>query len=135
MSFRYVIDAYAWVEYFRASEAGKKAKDYIESGKAATPTIVVAELYKKLLKEIELGNETLEEAERRLDFVRGTTRSVDLNFELAKKSAKVDLEMRKRSKGWRLADSIILAAARTAAAEVVTGDEHFRGLPEAIMIR
>ena len=31
MSSKYVIDAYAWIEYFRASEYGEVAKEYIES--------------------------------------------------------------------------------------------------------
>jgi len=38
-------------------------------------------------------------------------------------------------KGWGLVDSIMLATARVRKMKVVTGDEHFRDLPEAIMIK
>ena len=31
MRSKYVIDAYAWIEYFRASKYGKVAKEYIEN--------------------------------------------------------------------------------------------------------
>lgn len=58
MSCKYIIDAYAWIEYFKASELGVIAREYIEDGQSATPTIVISEISRKLQKEIELGNET-----------------------------------------------------------------------------
>ncbi len=45
------------------------------------------------------------------------------------------MEMKRRVKGWGLADSIILTLARSADAKVVTGDEHFRSLKEAVLIK
>ncbi len=32
----YVIDTYAWVEYFQGSDMGAKAKQYIQDGRATT---------------------------------------------------------------------------------------------------
>ena len=57
-SSKYIIDSYAWIQYFRASKLGEIAKKYIESEDSITPTIVVSEISRKLTKEIELGNET-----------------------------------------------------------------------------
>jgi predicted nucleic acid-binding protein len=135
MSYRYVIDAYAWIEYFRASKAGEVAKKYIESKESATPTIVVSEISRKLLREIELGNETQEGRLKRLEFIRATSRIVDLDFEIAAEAGKIDVDMKKKVKGWGLADSIILCTARNVKGNVVTGDEHFRGLEETIFIK
>lgn len=135
MSYRYVIDAYAWIEYFRASKSGEVAKKYIESEDSATPTIVVSEISRKLLREIELGNETREGRLKRLEFIRATSQIVDLDFEIAAEAGEIDLDMKKKVKGWGLADSIILCTARTAKGNVVTGDEHFRGLEETIFIK
>jgi predicted nucleic acid-binding protein len=45
------------------------------------------------------------------------------------------IEMKKRVAGWGLADSIVLVHAREANARVVTGDEHFRKVKEALFIR
>ena len=45
MSYEYVIDSYAWIEYFRGSEQGKSAKEYIESMDSVTSSITIAELY------------------------------------------------------------------------------------------
>lgn len=55
---KYIIDAYAWIEYFRALKYSEVAKKYIENADSVTPSIVVAELSRKLQKEIESGNET-----------------------------------------------------------------------------
>jgi predicted nucleic acid-binding protein len=135
VSCKYIIDAYAWIEYFKASKCGDIAKKYIESENSATPTIVVSEISRKLLKEIELGNETREGRLRRLEFVRVTTRILDLDFEIAVEAGKLDVEMKKRAKGWGLADSIVLCTAEKVEGKVVTGDEHFRGLEEVIFIK
>lgn len=43
--------------------------------------------------------------------------------------------MRKKNKGWGLADSIVLAHTLAAKAKVVTGDEHFRDMKETIFIK
>ena len=135
MTYKYVIDAYAWIEYFKASEYGKVAKKHVESKYSATPTIVVSEISRKLQKEIELGNETEEGRLKRLEFVRATSQIVDLDFENAAEAGKLDVEMKKKAKGWGLTDSIVLCTARNAKAKVVTGDEHFRGLDEVIFIK
>ncbi len=135
MSYKYVIDAFAWIEYFIASKYGEVAKRYIESGESATPTIAVSEISRKLLREIEIGNETREGRLERLKFVRATTRIVDLDFEIATIAGEIDLDMKKKRRGWGLADSIILCTARATKGKVVTGDEHFRGLEEAIFIK
>ena len=135
MSYRYVIDAYAWLEYFRASKSGEVAKKYIESEDSATPTIVVSEISRKLLREIQLGNETRAGRLKRLEFIRATSQIVDLDFEIAAEAGEIDLDMKKKVKGWGLADSIILCTARTAQGKVISGDEHFQGLEETIFIR
>ena len=135
MSCKYVIDSYAWIEYFKASKCGEVAMKYIESENSATPTIVVSEISRKLLREIELGNETREGRLKRLEFVRATTRIVDLDFEIAAEAGKTDVDMKKKVKGWGLADSIVLCTARKAKGKVITGDEHFRGLDEVIFIK
>jgi predicted nucleic acid-binding protein len=134
MSYRFVIDSYAWVEYFRASQAGEVAKQYIESDESATPTIVISEISRKLMTEISLGNETQEGRLKRLEFIRATTRLVDLDFGIAVQAGEVDSGMKKIRKGWGLADSIVLSTARVVKGKVVTGDEHFKGLDETIFI-
>ena len=135
MSSKYIIDSYAWIEYFRASEFGEIAKIYIESKDSVTPTIVVSEISRKLSKEIELGNETPQGRTERLEFIRAKSQIVDLDFELAVEAGRIDVEMKKKEKGWGLADSIVLCLAKCLNGKVVTGDLHFKELDNVIFIK
>ena len=59
---KYVIDSYAWIEYFMGTEAGEKAKPIIESTEEKiTPTICLAEIYAKTLK---VENQEIAEKQR-----------------------------------------------------------------------
>jgi predicted nucleic acid-binding protein len=134
MTCKYIIDSYAWIEYFRASKSGEIAKRYIESKDSVTPTIVVSEISRKLTKEIELGNETLEGRTERLEFIRASSQVIVLDFEMGVEAGRIDVEMKKREKGWGLADSIVLCSARSKKGKVVTGDLHFKELDNVIFI-
>jgi len=135
MTYKYIIDAYAWIEYFKASEFGEVARKYVESKQAATPTIVIAEVSRKLQKEINLGNETSEGRLKRLEFIKATSQIVNLDFETAAEAGKTNVDLNRQAKGWGLVDSIILCTAKNAKAKVVTGDEHLRDIAETIFIK
>ncbi len=134
MGYEFVIDTYAWIEYFRGSAEGEIARECIDGHNIATPSIVVLELRKNLLRKIYEGKETVKGAEKRMNFVRLNSTIIDLDYHTSMKSAELDLEMKKKVKGWGIADSIVLATARELNAKVVTGDKHFRGVKEAVMI-
>ena len=125
----YVVDSFAWFEYFSGSAAGARAKPFIESSMGITPTIVVAELSEKYRREKLPFNADL-------DFIIARTRVIPLDTGIAEKAGALSYERKRKVKRWGLADSIILATARECKARIVTGDEHFRDLPdEAIMIK
>ena len=129
-----MIDTYAWVEYLIGSRIGSKAKDYIETGRALTPSIVLVELRKWFLREIEAGRRSEREMQLHFQFIESATEVVLLDTSLALKAGETDFLMKKRVRNWPIADSVIYATARSRAAQVVTGDPHFRGLEEVIFI-
>jgi predicted nucleic acid-binding protein len=135
MSCNYIIDAYAWIEYFKASKMGEAAREFIESEHSVTPTIVVSEISRKLRRDVELGNETQEGRLQRLEFIRATSRVVDLDFETAVEAGSLSEDLKIEAKGWGLADSIVLCTARKLKGKVITGDEHFRHLDNVIFIK
>ena len=122
-----VIDTFAWIEYFAGTSRGMKAKPYIESGDAITPSLVVAELTDKYVREGE-------DPAGRLSFMRAKTVIQHLDDEMAEAAGRINSERRRKAKGWGLADSCILATARVKGVKVVTGDAHFDGLADTIMI-
>ncbi len=134
MSSNYVIDTYAWVEYLLGSKAGMKARKYIEEGPGLTPSIVLAELRKWYLREIEAGRRTEREMSNYFTFVDSVTESVSLDGTLALKAGEIDFLMKKRIKDWPLADSIIYATAKSRGAQVVSVDPHFSSLDDVIFI-
>lgn len=71
----------------------------------------------------------------RLKFLKTISALAPLDEDTAELAGKTSAERRSQVTGWGLVDSIVLATARLRKMKVVTGDEHFRGLDEAIMIR
>jgi len=129
---KYVIDSYAWLEYFMGTSAGEKVKNIIDSiaDEKLTPTICLAEIYAKVLRVDGIGT-----AELQRTFVRTRSALMPLSEEIAIESAKIDVEMKKKIAGWGLADSIVLGTARLTNAKVVTGDEHFQNMSETLFIK
>lgn len=55
ISCNFIIDTYAWIEYFKASKMGETTKQYAESERSVTPTIVISELAANWRKTLKLG--------------------------------------------------------------------------------
>jgi predicted nucleic acid-binding protein len=128
MSYEYVIDSYAWVEYFRGTVPGKRARPYVEGDRAATSALTLAELREKYLRE---GWSSFDED---LNFIASRTAVMAVDRQISLLAGEINLERKKAKRDWGMADSIILATARSASAKVVTGDSHFEGLSDAILI-
>jgi len=128
MSYKYVVDSYSWIEYFRGSKAGEKAKRFIEEREAATATITLAELREKYIRE---GWTYFEDD---LLFITSSTILVNLTKDIALKAGEINAAMKEKVKGWGMADSIILATAQEANARIITGDKHFKTIKQAILI-
>lgn len=128
----YVIDSYAWLEYFMGTDAGRKAAEIIDSPvyEKSTPSICLAEIYAKVLK-----TEGSDSAEIRKEFIKSKTALNVLIEEVAINAAKINVQMKLKVSGWGLADSIVLATARNRGGKVVTGDSHFKGLAETYFIK
>lgn len=92
-----------------------------------TPSIVVAEFTDKYVRE---GIDP----EERLKFIRTKTAILPLDDETGEAAGRISAERLTKVPGWGLVDSCVLAAAKARGAKVVTGDNHFAGLAEAVMI-
>lgn len=128
MNYETVIDSYAWIEYFKGSSSGVKARGFIEKGSAATSSISLAELQEKYLRE------KWDSFDTDVKFITTKTTLVSLDRKISILAGQINFQSKKRKKDWGMADSIILSTARIGSAKVVTGDSHFKDVPEAIMI-
>jgi len=130
-----VLDSYAWIEYFLGSEAGGVVRGYLSAEETVTPSIVLAEIARKYLRERMEEKDVL----RRLVFISANSTIAGINANLSVAAAKAYLELLEKTKREKLrkpslADGIILATGRALSAKIITGDEHFKGLGEVIYI-
>lgn len=93
-----------------------------------TASITLAELKEKYARE---GTPSFDDD---LVFIMSSTVLVDLTKDIAVRAGATNTAMKKKVKGWGMADSIILATAQSSNARVLTGDRHFRGIKQAILI-
>jgi len=133
---RIVVDSYAWIELFIGSSEGEKVRErMLEADRVFTPGIVLAEIARKYHRE---GVER-EAIRERLRLIVETSEIIPIDEEVALESASCYEELLSRAdeRGIgkpSLFDAIILATARMREAKVLTGDEHFRELPETLWL-
>ena len=126
---KFVFDTFAWIEYFNGSESGKKVSEIIESEEndifsSIITTAEVSSILKRNEKDVELGYKTI------IDL----SKIYFINSELAKEAGILHAETKKKIKDFGLADTFVLLTARKLGAKIVTGDPHFKGIKEAILI-
>ncbi len=136
IALKIVVDAYAWIEVFLGSEAGRRAKGVIEEAESVlTPGTVLAEVARKYTRE----GATAPMIRKRLAKMLESSEPVDVDVDLALEAAKATVQLGRRAESSRLRkpslfDGIVLASARRNDAKVLTGDEHFKDLAETIWI-
>ncbi len=106
-----------------------------EAEEIRTPDVVLAEISRKYHRE-QIDLKTLR---ARLETISSTTIITGIDANLAIRTGPTYLELTKKAKRERLdtpslIDAIVLATAREHRSNVVTGDEHFRGLSETIFL-
>ena len=127
---KYIVDAWAWIEYFRGTEYGAKLNDILEDPTTDiyTCAITVAEIISKTSRE----NRDVEAA---YDMLLSNSQIIKLDEKISKQAGLIHFKMRQTSKDFGIADAFILAAANKLEAKIITGDPHFKGLENAIMIK
>ena len=125
MSFEYLIDTFAWIEYYLGEDVGLKL--LLETKEIATPALVIAELSDKFARE----NEDFKDF---FQFISSKSKVIPLSMEIALASGKFKSKMRKKYKQFGLADSIIYLTAKLNNSKLLTGDPHFKGLDDVEFI-
>jgi PIN domain nuclease of toxin-antitoxin system len=129
MNERYVIDAYAWIEYLIGSRAGEKVKSVLEEegNEIFTCAVTVAEVVNKTARE-------RRNFEAAYDILISNSQVVNADEEVSREAGVLHSKMRKTKRDFGLADAYVLAVARRMKSKVLTGDIHFEGVGEAILI-
>ncbi|MBI4148605.1 type II toxin-antitoxin system VapC family toxin [Candidatus Woesearchaeota archaeon] len=114
-----VFDSHAWIEYFMGSDKGKHVRTYVDGQEEiATPAVCLAEIKHKYMCD---GREF----DSRLQFIMTRSKVANLTKEIALLAA----EKKKEYKLY-MVDALVYAAGIYLGAHVLSGDGHFRHLPE-----
>ena len=112
-----VFDSYAWLEYFAGSEKGKIVKGIIESkDEILTPSVCIAEIKRKYLRE-----ERKHKSRIKFIIVRSKIIKIDLDISILA----ADLSYKNKL---YMIDAIVYACAIFVNSELLTGDQHFKGM-------
>jgi len=127
---RYVIDAYAWIEYLIGSEAGERVRTVLEdeNTEVYTCAVTVAEVISKTARE---GRDF----DIAYEVITSNSDVIDVDEELSKETGILHAGMRKTRRDFGLADAYLLAVARRSKSEILTGDVHFRDIKESVLIK
>jgi len=123
---KFVIDAYAWIAYLDGSN--QKIKELMDQDRELYTNIVtVAEVISKT-KRKNFDIDVAFEAIHSLSII------FNVNANLCKEVGLLHAQVRKEIKDFGLADAFVLLTAKKLNAKILTGDPHFKGFSEAILI-
>ena len=122
---RLVVDSWAWVEYLRGSENGRKVDARLASTEDLWTSVVsLTEVVSKYRRE-RIAEQAAIEA------IGSLSRFGVPNRDDAIEAGRIHAEVKSKSPNFGLADSFVLQLARKVGAKVLTGDSDFKGLREA----
>ena len=118
VSYDYILDSSAWIEYFGGTSKGEKIKNMIEGKKIATSVLAISEIVNKFDKENRPNFHFLE-------FINKNSAMLTLTFDIAVSSGLLKNILRKKSNKFSLIDAIHLATAREENSILLTTDTDF----------
>ena len=114
-----VVDTVGWIAYLAGGTLADRYEVHLRGrDEIVTPTVVLYEVFKYLLRE--LGEDAAYLGAGQV----AKTRTIPLSNELATAAAEVAIRHK-----LPMADAIIYATAQSEGAVIATSDEHFRDLP------
>lgn len=125
----YIIDTYAWVEYFIGSERGKQVKKIVEDkdNTIITPECCLAEIKGWCIRE-------QQDFDEMYSFVRKISEIECVLTQDWLDAASIRSEMRKTAKDFGMMDALIMAQQRRMGCTVVSGDPHFKGKRDVVFV-
>ena len=125
---KYIIDAYAWVEYLSGGKLGEKVRELIlGDNEIISLNITIAEVISKIKRK-------KENVEIAYEAINSNSKIIDINPEIAKKAGILHAETREKIKNFGLVDALLVITAREEKGKILTGDHHLKNFKESIFI-
>jgi len=129
MNEAFVIDAYAWIEYLDGSARGTFVRNIIENAnnKIYTCAVTVAEVVSKFIRR---GYDP----ETAFSAITTNSTIIKADENLSKTAGETHAKIKSQIRDFGLADAYVLACALKHRTKVLTGDPHFKGIPEVVTV-
>lgn len=120
----YLLDTWAWIEFYIGSEKGKKIYSILKSDKKCYTSIIsIAELsdnfHSNNLKTDHRWTEIR-------DFIESNSTVLSLNTDIGSEAGIIKTKQREKFSDFGLMDAIILSTAREHGLKIITGDKHLK---------
>lgn len=116
-----VFDSYAWIEYFAGSPKGKRAEELLKTADITyTPAVCLTEIKNRFYR-AEFSQVRVEQF---ISFIRRRSTIISIDEEMA-----IDAAENMKKFKLHAMDAIIYACANKTNARLVTGDAHFKNIP------
>ena|SRR3989338_9405973 len=125
----FIIDSYAWIEYFLGSKKGDVLKEmFLDDAKEFfTVECCLAEIRGWSLK-------TNKDFEKLLKIMKANSSIMHLTEQDWIKAGEIRHEQRKTQKDFGMMDAVILVKQNESSAKVISGDLHFKTLKNVIFL-
>jgi len=126
-----VFDAHAWVEYALDSPHADIIAEKLSSSRhPLTPATVIGELKESMLRH-HIPKSKISTV---LLYAKSKSAIVNVDAEIAEKAAEINFQHKKIIKDWGMLNSIVYAVTILKKGQLITGDPHFKNLPQATYI-
>ena len=122
-----IVDSSAWIEYLDGSPEGEKVRKYFKEKQLFTSTNCVAEIIARALR-TGISTELIKTV------LNSQSTIINIDFDTGYQAGILYTELRKEKPKISLSDAMTLAIAKKIEAKVLTFDNDFRGLAEAIVL-
>lgn len=123
-----IIDAHSWIEYLEGSASGEKLNKLLnEENEIYVLPITISEVVSKVKR-------SGKDSQLAYDSIIKNARILEPTPKIAKEAGLLHAEIRKKNPSFGIVDAILLSAAKSINAKVVTGDNHFRQFDNVILI-
>lgn len=126
---RYVVDTWAWIEYLDGSSRGQAVREIVENKKNEIITH-----WNCLAEIVSVASRKNKDYKAILDRLFSLSVIFSGDSEFGVTVGKRHAEIKSKIKDFGLVDACILATAEKMNAKILTGDPHFKGLKESVMI-
>lgn len=117
----YLLDTFAWIEYFEGSISGKKVEALISD--PANRIFTCSAMLAEVISKVERGGKDSSVA---FEAIERLSQIIPVDTNIGRSAGSLHAAYRKKMKGFGLMDAFLLATGESLKATIVTGDEHFK---------